>query len=112
MFAVKAWINLLQHLSASFLGRGKVRDPREAGLVMHPCGWPTRASAQALKRAIASLNVIVLLDTRQAPRRPLAAFSPSRPATGRRASLKAPPEGASVARLALVVGLGLFQPLP
>ena len=56
--------------SASFLGRGTVRDPREAGLMMHPCGWPTRASAQALKRAIASLSVIVLLDTRQAPRRP------------------------------------------
>jgi hypothetical protein len=45
--------------------------------MMHPCGWPTRASAQALKRAIASLYVIALLDTRQAPRRPLAAFSPS-----------------------------------
>ena len=41
-------------------GRGNVRDPREAGLMMHPCGWPTRASAQALKRAIASLYVIVL----------------------------------------------------
>jgi hypothetical protein len=58
-------------------GRGNVRDPREAGLMMHRCGWPTRASAQALKRAIASLYVIVLLDTRQAPRSPLAAFSPS-----------------------------------
>jgi hypothetical protein len=58
-------------------GRGNVRDPREAGLMMHPCGWPTRASAQALKRGIASPYVIVLLDTRQAPRRPLAAFSPS-----------------------------------
>jgi hypothetical protein len=45
--------------------------------MMHPCGWSTRASAQALKRAIASLYVIVLLDTRQALRRPLAAFSPS-----------------------------------
>jgi len=103
-------------------GRRNVRDPREAGLMMHPCGWPTRASAQALKRAIASLYVHRFTRHAPSPKEATSGFlafpAPLPPGGRLKASHgtpcepKSPAEGALLARLALVVGLGLFQPLP